>query len=242
MAGKRHRLRADADQAKHHSVGASVTVIQFLEHDPFGTIAFPWQADIWTHHYDATATAVDRLNELSALVLAVDVDSAGFRVLTEESLLRDIYQAGTSGVINAFLAAQHYCERLESITQVPNHEGALKERLAACTQSIGLDATNHPAYWSLAEVVRVRNAIEHPQAHTSYAGENGTWERVPLAWMISNRGVETLGCFLEWFEYLADGLIKLERSRHPEVVTLDLGMRGVVSDAPSKKSPRISPQ
>lgn len=242
MAGKRHRLRSDADHANHHSVGASVTVIQLLEHDPFGTIAFPWQANTWAHHYDATALAVDRLDELSPHVLAVEVDSAGSRVLTEESLLRAIYQTGTSGVINAYLAVQHYCERLESITHAPIHDGAPRERLLACTQSIGLDATDHRAYWSLAEVVRVRNAIEHPQAQTSYAGENGTWDRVPLAWMISNRSVKTLRCFLEWFDYLAAGLIEFERNPKPQIVTLDIGMRGVVSDAPAKKPPRKSLQ
>lgn len=235
MAGKRHKLRSDPAHVASHAAGASVTVIQLLEHDPFGTIAFPWQANTWAHHYEATAEAAERLKALSGEILAVPADSTGTRVLSDEHLVRAIYLAGTSGLINAFLTVQHFCERLEAIADVPNHEGPIKERLGVCKQVIGLDATEHPRYWALAEITRVRNAVEHPHRDTSYSGENGDWDRVPLAWMISNRGVATLKAFLDWFEFLADRLLEFEMVRPPQSMMLNLGMRGMVSDVSPKK-------
>jgi hypothetical protein len=235
MAGKRHKLRSDPAHVASHAAGASVTLIQLLEHDPFGTIAFPWQANTWAHHYEATAEAAERLEALSGEILAVPADSTGTRVLSDEHLVRAIYLAGTSGVINAFLTVQHFCERLEAIADVPNHEGAIKERLGVCKQVIGLDATEHPRYWALAEITRVRHAVEHPQRDTSYSGENGDWDRVPLAWLISNRGVATLKAFLDWFEFLADRLLEFEMVRPTQSMMLNLGMRGMVSDVSPKK-------
>ena len=87
-------------------------------------------------------------------------------------------------------------------------------------------------------MTRVRHAVEHPHRDTSYSGENGDWDRVPLAWLISNRGVATLKAFLDWFEFLADRLLEFEMVRPTQSMMLNLGMRGMVSDVSPKKSLR----
>jgi hypothetical protein len=55
------------------------------------------------------------------------------------------------------------------------------ERIREATANIGIDCqTHHQGYDDLGEIIRVRDAIEHPEQATVYQS-GSDWDRVPLA-------------------------------------------------------------
>ncbi len=213
---------------------------QLLEHDPLGTIAFEWQANTWVHHANASIAAVAELEVLEAEVSAIEVDGSGMRSIVDDNpLLEKVYLAGTTAVLHGYLAVQHLCERVECVTNAtPADEQRVLDRLRACTVPLGISPSTLQHYGAVAEVVRVRHAIEHPKATTSYNGAPGGWDQVPLAWMLSNRSVTTLENFHAWFKELIDLWEAWQVTQPKQPGMLTIGMRGVASKRPHKKPPK----
>lgn len=242
MAGRRHELEWREDLAHAHEAGASVHCYQLLEHDPLGTIAFEWQANTWVHHANASIAAVSELEVLATEVSAIEVDRTGMRNIDDTNpLLQKVYLAGTTAVLHGYLAVQHLCERVECVTKAtPDDEEGVIVRLRACTDPLGISPSKLQHYDAFAEVVRIRHAIEHPKATTSYNGAPGGWDQVPLAWMLSNRSGTTLENFHAWFEELINSWDAWQAAQPEQPGTLTVGMRGVASKRPYKKPPKSS--
>ena len=169
MPGRRHELESREDLAHAHESGGSVHCYQLLEHDPLGTIAFEWQANTWVQHANASIAAVNELEVLATELSAIEVDRTGMRKMDDDNpLLRKVYVAGTTAVLHGYLAVQHLCERIECVTKVtPVDEQGVLDRLRSCTDPLGISPSMLQHYGAVAEVVRIRHAIEHPKATTS---------------------------------------------------------------------------
>jgi hypothetical protein len=229
MPGRRHKLESRQDATHEHEAGASIRCYQLLEHEPLGTIAFEWQANLWVHHANASVDAVNDLEALAPELAAIDVDNTGMRKVDDDNpLLRRVYLAGSTAVLHGYLAIQHLCERVECVTKSTPADERLSERLRACMDPLGISASTLPHYDAVGEVARVRHAIEHPKASTSYSGQPGGWDQVPLAWMLSNRSLPTLERFHVWFNELTDAWETWQEAQPKQEGTWNV-QRGIAS-------------
>lgn len=236
MAGRNHNLESDQASIFEHAAGSTVMVTHVLEHDPLGTIMYPWQANLWALHYRAVTAAVARLNDSADQLGGFEV-RGGIRGVWDDDYLEAVYCAGVDATVGACLAVQHLCQRIETYARTTPVDGSLADRLRACTNPIEIDATVIPGYSSLAEIVRVRRAIEHPTENTAYPSGEGSWDQAPIAWMLSERCLRTMKSFLSWFESLVEAWDEWMERQPPSPGTLQLGMRGVTSRRPYKKPP-----
>lgn len=209
-----------------------------LEHDPLGTIVYPWQANSWVHHYSAVVDAAERLEVLAARLVEFEVRESGIRSVWDDDYLSEVYRAGVDAVVGACLAMQHLSQRVESYTKQPLNDGSARERLLACTRPLGIDPATMPGYDALTEVLRVRRAVEHPSDESHYNSTDGGWDQVLIAWMLSNRAVPTMNAFIKWFETLVPAWDAWTEAQPKQPGTLTVGMRGVSSTRPAKKAPQ----
>lgn len=233
---KKTRLRGNPALARDHAAGATVIFTQDLVHDPWGAIAYQWPL-FWEFEKHLTDVASDELKRLQQEVFDFPLGTSNTRTITNLDLLVRIYSAGSDMVSHAVRSVQYLAQSMESRKEASYESEIATERIRKATALIGL--TNHQSdagYQGFVEILRVRNAIEHPKGSTVYQGDPGRWDEVPLAWMISDRGLKAYGRYSSWFALLAQDWTKYCQA-HPQTRTVS-ALRGLESKLSSKKPKR----
>lgn len=138
-------------------------------------------------------------------------------------------------VSHAVRSVQHLAQLIESRKDARYESEIATERIKKATELIGL--TNYQSdagYQGYVEILRVRDAIEHPKVSAVYQGDPGRWDEVPLGWMISDRGLKAYERYSSWFGLLVadwNGYCQ----EHPVALNFEGLVRGVESTASAKK-------
>jgi hypothetical protein len=187
--------------------------------------------------------AEDSFEELQRLhkeVLKLPIDSSNMRGLHDLELLKDIYRAGGDMVSHASRTMQHLAEEMERVGKTTLQTTTVVERIKEGTALFGIDDYSaESSYQGLVEIVRIRDAVEHPRAANIYQGDRNRWDEVPLAWMLSERGLQAYERFASWVELVATDW-EAYLAAHPEPATLTVE-RGIESGLQAKKPARDAP-
>jgi len=212
------------------------SVTQTLIHDPLGCIAYPWPTH-WACHVNIAHAAYERVVVIQDRVAQIAPNESKIRLAFDEALLLDAYDAGTSMVSNAVRSVRHLAQEIAA-----KHGQLLTTKRAAdniieATAAVGIDCrVNQPCYEGLSEIVRVRDAIEHPDATNVYQSDGTTWDKVPLAWILSDRSTKAYVRYREWIDVIAaDWKAWQESQSQPTTLTTQRGMKSRYS---AKKPPR----
>jgi hypothetical protein len=234
--GKNEKLTPNPELARSHAAGASVAPIQTLVHAQLGTIAYIWPR-LWTYHYESSYDAYEQLTELHKQLVTFPVSSVNMRLITDQAFLKSIYKVGTSMVSDVVRTIQHFTEEIERTTQRLISGTTVNDRLREAVAAAGLDLDlTDPGYAALVEMQLPRDAIEHPKENNVYAGLPGEWDKVPLAWLLSDRSVRAFDRYNEWFESLAQAW-EAKRDSYTQPADLQVE-RGLGSRYPFKKPPK----
>lgn len=107
-------------------------------------------------------------------------------------------------VSNAVRAVQHLAEEIERTHRTGLQGKTVQERIRSAAALFSqCDYSADPDYAGLNEITKIRDAIEHPQAHNTYSGDKNAWDTVPLAWTFSDRSLDAWQRFRRWFERVA---------------------------------------
>ena len=235
--GRKTRLASNPDLGRTHQAGAQVAVIQILAHDQFGAIAYQWPR-FWALHANLANEAFTRLQALHEQVLALPLDSSNMRSIYDIPLLQEIYGAGSEMVSQAVRSLQHLAEEMERFKKATLKGTTVEERIGEASAMFGLQSrTGDPEYQGLVELVRIRDAIEHPKATNTYQGDRNRWDEVPLAWMLSDRSIQAFQRYSVWFSNRVDDW-EGHRSSLPSTPATLTVQRGIESKLQSKKSPK----
>jgi hypothetical protein len=234
--GRRSKLRSNPSLADAHAAGAKVYIMQLLVHDRFGAIAYAWPRH-WMLHYSAARRGARDLSKCHDKVLQHEPGPNAMRAITDEELLEEVYDAGNTMVSHAVRAVQHLAEEIERNYKTQLRGQTIEERINEAAALFSTQPYNlHIDYSGLAEVVGVRDALEHPQAGNTHNTDPNAWDRVPLAWMLSNRSLDAWGRFDRWFKRLSgDWDAHLPTLSKPGTITVQ---RDIESLSPFKKAPR----
>jgi hypothetical protein len=138
-------------------------------------------------------------------------------------------------ISNVVRAIQHFAEEIEGFSGGRLLGITVAERLSEAASLSGLTIdTKSPGYVGFIQIWKMRDAVEHPNSRNTYAGELGEWDRVPLAWLLSDKAIFAYQNYRSWLEELAvqwEGR-KAQYSKETEFKIV----RGIVSGHPSKKS------
>lgn len=234
--GRNTKIQSNADLAKPHASGARVEVIQLLAHAQYGAIAYLWPR-LWVIELNLAQDSFEQLQELHLEVLKLPIDSSNMRNVHDLDFLKDIYGAGGDMVSHASRAVQHLAEEMERVGKVTLQTTTAMERIKEGVVFFGLnDHGADPSYQGLVEILRIRDAVEHPRAGNIYQGDRNRWDEVPLAWMLSERGLQAYERFTSWFELIATDWARY-LVEHPEPATLTVE-RGIESTLQAKKPTR----
>jgi len=237
--GRQHKLISDPSAAHSHVAGATVTIIQQLEHAQLGTIAYAWPR-LRSYHQVIASEAFEEFRGLHNRIVTFEVRS-GMRTIGDHEFLGQLYRRGCEFVLNAMLAVQHLCNEIEASTETATSTAPILERLASATTRAGIDLVKSGrGYAGLLEIRRVREAIEHPTPDNTYRGRSGEWDQVPLAWMLSDRAIEGFERWGDWFGQLCERWTGALTARGPVIQTFEGVTRGVTSTRQSKKPPPTS--
>jgi len=139
-------------------------------------------------------------------------------------------------VVRAVRAVQYLAEAMERLSGEKLKETTAEGRLKEATAKLNLNHYAHtPGYQGLAELLPIRDALEHPKEENVYQGDENNWDRVPLAWFISDRGIEAYDRFSEWFGLVTDDWMKYLKERNDPPTTLNL-IRGIKPTLDAKKA------
>lgn len=235
------KLRVSSDQAlmSHHDKGASVVYAQPLVHSKFGAICFIWPR-FWILEWKLARKAQRELCEVHDEILNVPVGRDNMRLLDVDDggLAVRAFDAGSRMVTHTVRSVQQLCTEIERVASHQLEGRTLEERIkeAATVAELQLDSSS-PWYGALVEIVGIRDAMEHPHQDTSYNARPRDWDRVPLAWFISERGLAAYDRFESGFE----ALVARWETRVAEMSvpgTLRTAARGIRSEMQYKKPPR----
>ena len=234
--GRNVNLRTNSKLAEAHAAAASVFVVQPLAHSRFGAIAYAWPRH-WTLHYSLAQTGAHELSKCHDKVLEHEPGPNAMRFISDETFLREIYSAGNAMVSNAVRAVQHIAEEIERLHKVQLRGITVEERINEAAALFSTEAYNADVdYAGLGEINGIRDALEHPRASNTYSTDPNGWDRVPLAWMLSNRSLEAWSRFDRWFSRVSGDWEKyLPTLATPGTITVE---RGVESLLQTKKAPR----
>jgi hypothetical protein len=232
--GRKTALKSNSALAKPHALGARINVIQILPHAQYGAIAYLWPAH-WTFEVHLADESCTKLKDLHLEVLKIPLDASNMRNIFDLDFLEDIYCAGTDMVSHAIRATQHLGERMEREMGSELQATTAMERIKEAASFFDInDYSDHAGYQGFKELLRVRDAIEHPRASNIYRVGND-WDEVPLAWMLSERGLQAYERFRSWFDLLVtDWDAYCVAHSRPKRLTIE---RGIESKLPSKKPP-----
>jgi hypothetical protein len=170
------------------------------------------------------------------------IGSDEIRNVDDGNYMAEVYVNGATAVLHGVLACQSLTDEMER-----NSEWSLgglldpKARMGKAARLAGLEPLpkDRPGWAEVSEMVRVRHAIEHPDASTYVNHQDPL--RVPLAWMLSERPRKVFPAFEKFFSSLADSWVAALASRPRQTVTYQVE-RGIASKSPAKKSPRTPPK
>jgi hypothetical protein len=238
--GRRTRLQGDPALAKPHAAGATVVPLQILTHDPYGAIGYSWTVEFWLIEAQLAQESFDKLKELHEKVFELEPGPSAMRSIHDRQLLKAIYEAGTDMVSHATRSVQHLAQCMERQKGTTLREGTATERIREATAFFGLDDHHtDPGYQGFVELLNTRDAIEHPTMARVFTGSSSQWDKVPLAWLISDRSLKAFELHTSWLHLLTDGWqAHLDANAKP--MTLTIGTRGLKSVMSVKKSPKRS--
>lgn len=238
--GRHDKVTADPALSFEHPTGGKVEVMQPVVHERLGALGYIWPRH-WVDHLRRADAAYERLVELHDRLEDVPLGTDNRRLLPVDDYLFDVYGVGTDMVVNVALTMQHLAEEIERHTTPVADPGPVAERVrnAAATAGLGPPATR-PGWDGFVEIARIRDAIEHPKPGNTYNALDGQWDRVPLAWMLSERPLAAYGRFGSLVEWLA-GEWETTRERLKKPGTLTVSKRGLRSELPAKKQRRQPP-
>jgi hypothetical protein len=210
-------------------------VIQMLIHDPIGALGYNWGSQTYRHARMAE-DGYTQLVELHADLVAIQPLSGNVRVVPDE-IATDAYECGSAMVSNVVRTMRHFAQDIASrVGQRPDKGRALDE-LRSAADMIGLDLhVRSSGYHALAEIVRVRDAIEHPNPENLHQGDDSLWDRVPLAWILSDRSCKSYAAYDAWLTLIVTDWNAWVAARPKVQQTLTV-QRGMGSAYPMKKPP-----
>jgi hypothetical protein len=229
--GRRTRLRSDEELAYPHKAGATIILIQVLAHRTFGAIGYAWN-EPWKMEHDLSANSRETLKSLQVRILSIDPGKSNMRNIYNNDLLQEIYSAGSDMVVRAVRAVQYLAEAMERMSGEKLMETTVERRLKEATAKLNLNHyAQNPSYQGLAELLPIRDALEHPKPENVYQSDENNWDKVPLAWFISDRGIEAHSRFSEWFGLVADDWLQyLEARNDPhQELAITRGMKSMLS-------------
>jgi len=234
--GRSTKLNSNPSLAKDHAEGAQVAVIQILAHKQYGAIAYRWPR-LWVFHDHLAKEAYSRLRKLHKQVLHLPTEQGNARNIFDMKLLCRVYAAGSEMVSNSVRAVQHLAEEMERTSKQNQLKGTTaEERIKEATAYFNLDSyQNDTDYQGFVELLRVRDAVEHPKQANVYQGDQNRWDEVPLAWMLSDRSLEAFDRYSRWIKKVAEEWESYVTA-HPEPATLTVE-RGMESLLQTKKPP-----
>lgn len=234
---KKAKLSSNQELAHPHSEGAELRLLQILVHDPLGAICYS-QRRYWALHANLAGVEFAELKKLHSLVEVTPVDKSKMRTIRSDELLQDVYGTGTSMVSNVVRAIQHLTLEIMAKSPMPPTMTKVLPRLREVCGLVGLPLDERdPGHQAFAEMVQIRDAVEHPRPANVYAGDSSGWDRVPLAWMLSDRPMTTFPAFESWFVRLVQSWDEKLASMPAQPQTLTIQMRGLQADNQFKKPP-----
>jgi hypothetical protein len=230
---RKEKLASKAEAAKAHVAGSKICVTQTLEHSQFGAVAYLWPR-FWTFHSEIADAAFSELTDCHKRLLQVPVGPSNFRLIDDAKLLSDTYRCGTSMISNVVRTIQHFAEEIEGFVGKRLTGITVAERLGEAASISGLVIdTRCPGYVGFVQIWKMRDAVEHSTSRNTYAGELGGWDRVPLAWLLSDKAIFAYQDYRRWFERLAIQW-DIKKAKYSQATTFEV-VRGIVSEYPSKK-------
>jgi hypothetical protein len=205
-----------------------------LVHDPLGTIAYAWPIH-WRFHLIIADRAYERLATIHNQIEQLPPNNDDIRLVFDEDLLVEGYACGTSMVSNAVRTIRHLAREIFGQTDKPPKSTTAPEEIREATQVAGIDCRlSHPGYDDFGEIVRVRDAIEHPDQSNVY--QDRAWEQVPLAWLLSHHSLKGFVGFREWLDEIAGDWASLLATEPGATLTVERGMRSRHSAKKPKQS------
>jgi hypothetical protein len=235
--GRSTKERSNPALGKPHAVGDQVAVVQVLTHDRFGAIAYLWPR-LWRYHYYAAEKAANHLTELHEKLLELEPGDNNMRLVSDDAFLQDMYGTGNEMVSHAVRAVQHLAEEIERAQKVKFNGKTAEDRINEAMVSFSEQSySSDKDYAGFIEINGIRDALEHPQRQNTYSGDPNGWDKVPLAWMFSNRSLDAWQKFDRWFNRVGQDWEKHLPKLSTGPVTLTL-QRGIESQLPVKKPRR----
>lgn len=232
--GKSTKLTASGP-GDTHAAGTPIYLLQTLVHDPLGTIGYRWPR-LWASHATIAHVACQRLDAIHQQVGEIAVDArSNSRMIDEDALLLEAYDCGTSMVSNVVRAVRHLAYTMASENHTPLTGTRVLDEIRQATEAAGIDCrVGSQGYEGLSEIVRVRDAIEHPDAANVYQGDDSSWDKVPLAWLLSDRSIKAYLGYREWLDPVVSDWQSWLANRPQQPTTWNV-VRGAGSRYPAKK-------
>jgi hypothetical protein len=214
--------------------GDNIAVTQILVHDPLGTIGYFWPVH-WACHVNIAHAAYERLATIHEQIAKIAPGPNNMRIISDEALLVETYDCGSSMVSNAVRSVRHLTQAMATHGIAPLTAHRAIEQIKEATSALGIDCRiTDPGYDAFGELVRIRDAIEHPTGSSVYQGTDSGWDQVPLAWLLSDRSLKTYVDYRHWFDLVArDWKSRLVTDAQPSKLTIE---RGMTSKHPAKKA------
>lgn len=213
-------------------------VIQTLTHAQLGCLAYGWPRH-WALHANAAAKGFEELSKLHERLVKIPVhESTVMRNVDDPDFVEAIYHAGTRMVTEAVMAVQHLCQAIEADTHSQLQDSKLDGRLREALEQLGVTAgSSRTGYDKFIEIEAIRDALEHPKAENVYNGQPGQWDRVPMAWFLSDRSLKAFEGYSALFKSIVDDWQKVQQQRAGGPISLE-AERGVYSQLQYKKPPK----
>lgn len=232
----RDRIVSDPSLARDHEAGVTVTLVQPLIHRQLGAITYEVPL-FWEMHQHAAEEAHERLTALHEELASKPVDKSNSRFLQVDDFVYRVYVEGASLVRNAVLMFHHLSNTIEQQLRLDPYGGPMLQRLDKAARSAGIERPAlHAGYPGLAELVQVRDAIEHPKASSTYNANEGAWDSVPLAWMLSDKPATAY----ERFASLSADFVSAWKTVQEGLAapgTITISKRGIRHTVQAKKPP-----
>lgn len=236
--GKKVKLEGDPALAKPHAAGATVAPLQILTHDPYGAIGYSWSLEFWFFEIQLAEESFEKLKALHQRVYELQPGASATRSIHDQELLKEIYAAGTDMVSHATRSVQHLAECMERTKGTTLSESTATGRIKQAAALFDLDDhSTEDGYQGFVELLGIRDAIEHPTLARVFTGHPSEWDKVPLAWLISDRGLKAFERFAYWFQSLTDDW-HAYRQANSQPAQIPILKRGVKSIGPVKKPPK----
>ena len=234
--GKRTNLQGDSALAKPHAGGATIAPLQTLTHDPFGAIGYSW-SEFWLFEAQLAEDSFDKLKALHQTIFELPLGPSAMRSIHDRELLKAIYAAGTDMVSHAARSVQHLAECMERVKGTALRETTATGRIKEAAALFDLDDhQTDPGYQGFVELLNIRDAIEHPTQARVFTGDPSEWDKVPLAWLISDRGLKAFELHDSWLGLVVnDWTTYCQANLQPKTLTvLTRGLKSILS---AKKPP-----